>query len=287
MEEIKGKKPGRARGRNRRRFWAALGALWLVAACLTGSSLAGCAPSGNSGGETGRQQTVREAETGPEAAAESQPEEAGQASAGDEPDEVERASAGSQPVESEKASAGNQPAEAGQASAGSQSAEAEKSDKTSGEEPSSEADPGKSAGGEVSPEPGERGEPSAEESGEDEPSLTVDESGVYTSKEEVALYIHLYGHLPGNYITKKQAEKLGWDSSTGNLWDVAPGMSIGGSRFGNYEGALPDKKGRTYYECDIDYDGGYRGAKRIIYSDDGLIFYTEDHYKTFEELYGQ
>ena len=128
--------------------------------------------------------------------------------------------------------------------------------------------------------------PEAPETPEDT-APAVSEDGWYDSKDEVALYIHLYGHLPGNYITKKQAEKLGWDSSTGNLWDVAPGMSIGGSRFGNYEGALPDKKGRTYYECDIDYDGGYRGAKRIIYSDDGLIFYTEDHYKTFEELYGQ
>lgn len=115
--------------------------------------------------------------------------------------------------------------------------------------------------------------------------LTVEESGSYTSKEEVALYIHLFGHLPDNYITKREAEALGWDSGAGNLWEVAPGMSIGGSRFGNYEGALPDKEGRRYYECDIDYEGSYRGAKRIIYSDDGLIFYTEDHYKTFEELY--
>ena len=116
---------------------------------------------------------------------------------------------------------------------------------------------------------------------------TVEESGSYTSKEEVGLYLHLYGHLPDNYITKKEAENLGWDSRAGNLWEVAPGMSIGGSRFGNYEGLLPDKKGRKYYECDIDYEGGYRGAGRIVYSDDGLIYYTEDHYKTFEQLYGQ
>lgn len=116
---------------------------------------------------------------------------------------------------------------------------------------------------------------------------TVEESGSYTSKEDVGLYLHLYGHLPDNYITKKEAESLGWDSRAGNLWEVAPGMSIGGSRFGNYEGLLPDKKGRKYYECDIDYEGGYRGAGRIVYSDDGLIYYTEDHYKTFEQLYGQ
>ena len=113
----------------------------------------------------------------------------------------------------------------------------------------------------------------------------LDEHGSYTSKESVAAYIHTYGHLPENYITKNEAEKLGWNSKEGNLWEVAPGMSIGGSKFGNYEGLLPDKKGRKYYECDIDYEGGYRGAKRIIYSNDGLIFYTEDHYESFEQLY--
>ena len=89
------------------------------------------------------------------------------------------------------------------------------------------------------------------------------------------------------YLTKKEAEELGWDSYRGNLWDVAPGKSIGGSYFGNYEGLLPSKKGRKYYECDIDYNGGRRGAKRIIYSNDGLIFYTDDHYKSFEQLYPQ
>lgn len=115
----------------------------------------------------------------------------------------------------------------------------------------------------------------------------IEESGTYTSKGDVALYLHTYGRLPENYITKRDAEELGWDSKKGNLWDVAPGMSIGGSRFGNYEGALPDRKGRKYFECDIDYEGGYRGAKRLVYSDDGLIYYTEDHYNTFEQLYGE
>ena len=62
-------------------------------------------------------------------------------------------------------------------------------------------------------------------------------------------------------------------------------MSIGGDYFGNYEGLLPEDDDRDYYECDIDYEGGYRNAKRIIFSDDGLIFYTEDHYESFEQLY--
>ena len=112
------------------------------------------------------------------------------------------------------------------------------------------------------------------------------EDGSYTSKEDVALYLYTYGHLPDNFITKKEAQNLGWPG--GSLEPYAPGKSIGGSRFGNYEGLLPEKKGRTYYECDIDTKGRKsRGAKRIVWSTDGLIYYTEDHYETFELLYGE
>lgn len=125
------------------------------------------------------------------------------------------------------------------------------------------------------------GQDASVSSGQDN-SVSVTEDGEYTSKDEVALYIHLYGHLPSNYITKKEAQKLGWNSSEGNLDEVAPGKSIGGSRFGNYDGQLPDG---SYKECDIGYTGGYRGADRIIYSSDGRIYYTDDHYKTFEQLY--
>lgn len=112
---------------------------------------------------------------------------------------------------------------------------------------------------------------------------TLREDGAYSSKEEVGLYLYLYGKLPGNFLTKNEAYDLGWDNKKGNLWDVAPGMSIGGDKFGNYEGLLP--KDKKYYECDIDYQGGYRGSKRIVYSKDGYIYYTEDHYETFEQLY--
>ena len=115
---------------------------------------------------------------------------------------------------------------------------------------------------------------------------TIDKNGSYTSKDDVALYIHTYGELPKNFITKKEAERLGWDG--GPLEPYAPGKSIGGSYFGNYEGKLPKKKGRTYYECDIDTKGKRsRGPKRIVYSTDGLIYYTPDHYETFELLYGE
>ena len=115
----------------------------------------------------------------------------------------------------------------------------------------------------------------------------LEEDGIYTSKEDVAAYLHEYGHLPSNFITKKEAKKLGWVSSEGNLDKVAPGMSIGGDYFGNYEGNLPEAKDRDYYECDIDFDGTYRNGKRIVFSNDGLIYYTEDHYETFELLYGE
>lgn len=112
----------------------------------------------------------------------------------------------------------------------------------------------------------------------------IDENGSYTSKEDVALYIHTYGHLPSNFITKSEARELGWDG--GSVEDYAPGCSIGGDRFGNYEGILPE--GKKYTECDIDTLGrSSRGARRIVFSNDGCIYYTDDHYETFELLYGE
>lgn len=116
--------------------------------------------------------------------------------------------------------------------------------------------------------------------------LIVQQDGWYSSKEEVAAYLMEFECLPENYLTKNEAYDLGWNPDEGNLWDVADGMSIGGDRFGNREGLLPKEKGRQYYECDIDYEGGYRNEKRIVYSNDGLIYYTEDHYASFEEIVG-
>lgn len=121
---------------------------------------------------------------------------------------------------------------------------------------------------------------------EPEPEEIIDEDGVYTTKDDVALYIYTYGKLPKNFITKKEAQALGWEG--GSLEPYAPGMCIGGSYFGNYEGLLPEKDGREYTECDIDTLGASkRGAKRIVFSNDGLIYYTDDHYETFELLYGE
>ncbi|MDE7242603.1 MAG: ribonuclease [Oscillospiraceae bacterium] len=114
----------------------------------------------------------------------------------------------------------------------------------------------------------------------------LDEEGTYNSKEDVSLYLHLYEHLPSNYLTKSEARELGWTG--GSVEKYAPGCAIGGDRFGNREGLLPEEPGRQYYECDIDTAGeSSRGAKRIIFSDDGLIYYTEDHYESFTLLYGE
>ena len=119
---------------------------------------------------------------------------------------------------------------------------------------------------------------------EAEAESLLDPDGSYTTKEDVALYIHTYGCLPRNFMTKKEAQALGWEG--GGLDDFAPGMCIGGDRFGNYEGLLPED--RDYTECDIDTLGASkRGAKRIVFSEDGLIYYTDDHYESFELLYGE
>lgn len=112
----------------------------------------------------------------------------------------------------------------------------------------------------------------------------VQEEGWYDSLEEVAVYLTQFGELPGNYLTKREAQALGWESRLGNLWDVAQGCFIGSDRFGNYEGLLPEEKGRRWTECDIDYEGGYRGGERLIFSNDGLLYYTQDHYASFDEV---
>lgn len=111
-----------------------------------------------------------------------------------------------------------------------------------------------------------------------------EETGPIIEPQAIADYIFEHGELPPNFITKKEAQALGWDSSWNYVSDVAPGMSIGGDKFGNYEGRLPKVQGRKYYECDCWYTGGKRNEYRIIYSNDGHVWYTEDHYNTFIEM---
>jgi len=106
-----------------------------------------------------------------------------------------------------------------------------------------------------------------------------------TDPQQIVNYLDRYGELPENFITKKEARALGWDSSYNYVGDVAPGKSIGGDRFGNYEGQLPDRKGRQWYECDTGYKGKKRGPTRLLFSSDGLYYYTDDHYKTFTQMY--
>ena len=128
----------------------------------------------------------------------------------------------------------------------------------------------------------------AEPAGAPEAEVTdppAEEAGPITEPQAIADYLFEHGKLPENFITKEEAQDLGWDSSRNYVSDVAPGKSIGGDRFGNYEGQLPKAKGRKFFECDANYTGGKRGAERIVYSSDGRVWYTKDHYGTFEELF--
>ena len=132
-------------------------------------------------------------------------------------------------------------------------------------------------------------EPIETETQETEPQETealLDPDGWYYSAEDVALYLVTYGELPSNFITKNEARDLGWEG--GSVQKYQEGAAIGGDKFGNREGILPKASGRQYYECDIVTNGkNSRGAKRIVFSNDGLIYYTEDHYESFILLYGE
>lgn len=151
--------------------------------------------------------------------------------------------------------------------------------------PASDSESGSPESGVSSPGPESESEPP--ESGPAEEDPTVAEDGWYNTKEEVAEYLHLYNRLPGNYKTKKEAQAAGWSGGNVERY-TGEGTAIGGDSFGNREGLLPKAKGRRYTECDIDTVGrSSRGAKRIIFSNDGLVYYTEDHYNTFELLYGE
>ena len=104
-----------------------------------------------------------------------------------------------------------------------------------------------------------------------------------TKQSVVVAYLKTHQKLPDYYITKKAAKSSGWEASKGNLCDVLPGRAIGGDKFTNREKRLPTQKGRNYYEADLNYNCGRRNADRVVFSNDGLIFVTTDHYKTFQE----
>ncbi len=117
-----------------------------------------------------------------------------------------------------------------------------------------------------------------------QPNDKLDADGFYYDKEDVALFIHTYGRLPDNFVTKSEARS----EFGSNYKAMKAGYRIGGDRFGNREGRLPAASGRTYTECDIVAEGGTeRGACRIVFSNDGLVYYTSDHYNSFTLLYGE
>lgn len=97
-------------------------------------------------------------------------------------------------------------------------------------------------------------------------------------------YIRYYSTLPNAYCTKQYAKQHGWNKWKGNLQVVLPDAIIGGDVYENREGKLPSALGRIWYEADINYTGGFRNHYRILYSNDGLIFVTYDHYRTFCEI---
>ena len=144
--------------------------------------------------------------------------------------------------------------------------------------------PQESAAGQSS-EPEKPAEAELSPAAEPDPDPTpIPEDGSYTTREDVSLYLVTYGHLPPNFVTKAEAEKAGWTG--GSLEYVLPGKCIGGDRFGNREGQLPKAKGRIWWECDINTLGKRsRGTERLVYSNDGLIYYTADHYETYTRLY--
>ncbi len=102
-----------------------------------------------------------------------------------------------------------------------------------------------------------------------------------TSEEVVIPFVKQNGTLPSYYLTKSEAKKKGWIPSQGNLCEVLPGQAIGGDRFSNREGKLP--KGEQYFEADVNYNCGNRGADRIVFTKKGEVWLTHNHYKSFQK----
>lgn len=118
---------------------------------------------------------------------------------------------------------------------------------------------------------------------EDTDAQTIQEGSPYTTAEDVIVYLALYGALPPNYLTTAEAQALGWDGK-GDLWAVKEGACIGGDDFGNLAGLLPSAEGRSWKQCDVNYAGGARGNERLVYSSDGLFYYSADRFSSFTEV---
>lgn len=245
--------------------------VWLIFIMLAG--IIGCgiesgAPTHDNGGASG--EAAYEAEAGEHT--ESSTDEAGAVEYAESPTDEEEAGeyAESPPDEAKAGEWAEGPTDEGKAG---EHAESPTDEGKSGEHAESLTDEGKAV-----ESPGSSGDGA----GTEESSVTIDENGSYDSADEVALYLVTYHHLPGNYITKGEARKLGW--SGGSVEEYAPGKCIGGDTFGNREGQLP--KNKKYHECDIGTLGEERrGPKRLIYSEDFEVYYTEDHYESFTRLY--
>lgn len=112
---------------------------------------------------------------------------------------------------------------------------------------------------------------------------TVQSIDQLTREDVVVPYVKKHQKLPGYYIKKSEAREKGWEASAGNLCEVLPGKAIGGDVFSNREGSLPAAEKRKWFEADLNYKCGRRNADRLLYSSDGLIYVTHDHYKTFQQ----
>lgn len=115
------------------------------------------------------------------------------------------------------------------------------------------------------------------------PAATENNIDVLTREEVVVAYLKQHRDLPEYYINKKTARQLGWNAGAGNLCRVLPGKAIGGDIFFNREKKLPEQKGRIWREADINYNCGNRNSQRLLFSNDGLIFATYNHYKSFQQ----
>jgi len=102
-----------------------------------------------------------------------------------------------------------------------------------------------------------------------------------TEEKRVISYVKQNHKLPDYYITKNEARRQGWNPSQGNLCEILPGRAIGGDKFSNREGNLP--KGERYFEADVNYNCGNRNADRIVFTEDGDVYLTKNHYKSFEK----